>query len=177
MIELIRNRRSIRKFVDKKVPYELQETLGEVLLRSPTSRNLCPWQFVFVDSPQLLEKLSAAKSSGSSFVKDAPLAVAICAEPDVSDVWIEDCSIAAILLQMAAQSFGLGSCWVQIRRRKTADALCSEQYVREQLNLPEKIRVECIIAIGYPAEQKPPVNDDQLPKNKLSKMGTVTYFN
>jgi nitroreductase len=77
--------------------------------------------------------------------------VAVCADPARCDVWIEDCAIAATILHLAAESLGLGSCWVQIRQRPHGDGRSAEEYVREVLGLPESLVLECIIGIGYPA--------------------------
>ena len=49
MIELLRNRRSIRKYTDRDIEPEKVEILKEAILRSPSSRNFDPWEFVFVD--------------------------------------------------------------------------------------------------------------------------------
>jgi hypothetical protein len=45
------------------------------------------------------------------------IGIVVCGDRTQSDVWIEDCSIASILAQMASQSLGLGSCWIQVRNR------------------------------------------------------------
>ena len=49
--------------------------------------------------------------------KNAPLGVVVCADSSKCDVWVEDASIATIFLHLAATSMGLGSCWLQIRKR------------------------------------------------------------
>jgi nitroreductase len=170
MIELLRQRRSIRKFLPKKVEAEKIDILKEALLRSPTSRNIRPWEFIIVDEPVLLEKLSRAKQSGSAFLKGAPLAVVVLADAQQSDVWVEDCSIASILLQLTAQSLGLGSCWVQIRKRQNKNDFSSEEYVQMVFNLPEHLKVESIIGLGYAAEHKQGIT-----KNDLD--GAKTHIN
>lgn len=104
MIEYIRKRRSIRSFTGQALEKEQIELLVETVLRAPTSRNINPWEFIVVDNAELLKRLATAKQHGSGFLAGAALAVVICADETKSDVWIEDCSIAAILLQMAAQS-------------------------------------------------------------------------
>jgi nitroreductase len=118
MLDILRNRRSIRRFKDKEIEQELIERLKEAALRSPTSRGINPWRFLFVTDRALLEELSRAKESGSSFLKGARLGVVIIAMEGESDVWVEDCSIASIILQLTGQSLGLGSCWIQIIRMR-----------------------------------------------------------
>ena len=167
MIELLRARRSIRKYTDKRIEPEKIEILKEAVLRSPSSRNFDPWEFIFVDEKELLKKLALSKRHGSKFLENAALGIVICGDGEKSDVWIEDCSIASILVQMVAQSMGLGSCWIQIRKRMHDDQTTSEDYIRKVLNVPDTLKVESIIAIGYPAEIREPLPRENLKDNKV----------
>lgn len=168
MMELLRTRRSIRRFLDQAIEADKIELLKEAALRSPTSRNLEPWQFVFVEERDMLGKLSRCKPHGAAFLAGAALGVVVCADSTKSDVWVEDCSVASILIQMAAQSLGLGSCWVQVRQRTYGSQVTSTEYVRGLLGLSEQVQVESIIGIGYPAEQREPRTSDQLSWNQVS---------
>ncbi|NTW52954.1 MAG: NAD(P)H-dependent dehydrogenase/reductase [Chlorobiaceae bacterium] len=167
MIELLRKRRSIRKFTPENVSRESLQTLIEAALRSPSSRGINPWEFIVVDEPELITELSKVKQSGSAFLKGAPLAVVVCADATKSDVWVEDTSIAAIIIQLVATSLGLGSCWIQIRKRQHDTEKTAESRVRELLGLPPQITVASILAIGYPAEQKLPVPMQELQHDKV----------
>lgn len=167
MIELVRKRRSIRKFTSQRVPTESIEIITEAALRAPSSRGINPWEFIVVDDPEMLASLADAKQHGSEFLKNAPLAIVVCADSTTSDVWIEDCSIAAIIIQLTALSLGLGSCWAQIRNRQHDPGKTAEAHVRELLGLPEQISVECILGIGYPAETKSPVATNKLQRDKI----------
>lgn len=169
MIELLRKRRSIRKFTPERVAPETLELLVEALLRAPSSRGINPWEFILVDDGELLSRLSRSKEHGSEFLKNAPLAIVVCADSTKSDVWIEDCSIASIIVQMAALSVGLGSCWVQIRNRRHDSGSSAEAYIRELLGLPEHIAVESIIGIGHPGEKKNPVPAKDLQYEKVKR--------
>ena len=161
ILDLLRKRRSIRKFQPQSVERDKIEALVEAAVRTPTSRGRNPWEFIVVNDQKLLQKLGIAKQHGSAFLTNAPLAIVVAADADKSDVWTEDCSIAAIVIQLTAEELGLGSCWVQVRLRPH-DATCSaESYVKELLGLPDTHVVECIVGIGYPAEVKaghPPEN-------------------
>jgi len=154
-IELLQTRKSIRKFQDQPVEKEKVDCLIEAMLRSPSSRGKNPWEFVIVSDPESLVRLSKVKPHGATFLKNAPLAIVVCADPEKSDVWIEDTSIASILLHLAATDLGLGSCWVQIRLREHDAQQTAQEYVTELLGLRKGLVVESIIAIGYPAEEKP----------------------
>lgn len=169
MIELLRNRRSIRKFTSQKIEADKVEILKEALLRSPTSRNRNPWEYIIIDDRETLDKLAIAKFMGLGFLKTAPFAVVICGDESVSDAWIEDCSISSILLQMTAQSLGLGSCWGQIRMRKHGREgfEMAEDYVKNLLEIPSSIKVESIIGIGYPDEEKEGIPFEKLPEGKI----------
>lgn len=167
MIELLRNRRSIRKYTNQAIEPDKIRILKETVLRSPSSRNFDPWEFIFVDDRELLKQLALCKQHGAKFLEGAALGIVICADGQKSDVWIEDCSIASILVQMVAQSIGLGSCWIQIRNRAFDENTTSEDYIKDLLNMPGHMKVESIVAIGYPAEKREPVPQEDLKYEKV----------
>jgi nitroreductase len=167
MLDLLRTRRSIRSYKDRDIEPELIDQLKEAAVRSPSSWGHNPWRFLFITDRAKLEELSKAKESGSGFLKDARLGVVILAAENESDVWIEDCSIAAIILQLTGQSLGLGSCWIQIRNRKHNSRQSSEDYVQGVLHLPKNMRVECMIAFGYPDEKREPLPKRDLEYEKI----------
>jgi len=167
MIDLLRTRRSIRKFRKDPVAPELIETIIEAALRVPSSRGINPWEFLLVDDPAILEKLSCAKQHGAEFLNNAPLGIVVCADTTKSDVCIEDCSIAAVIIHLTAHSLGLGSCWVQIRNRQHGAGLSSETFVRDVFGMPEQMLVEAIIGIGHPDERKPPLTAESLQRDKI----------
>ena len=81
-MDLIANRRSIRRFTTDKVETEKIELLKEAALRAPSSRGSNPWEFIFITNRNLLAKLSGAKPHGSTFLKDAQLGIVVCADPE-----------------------------------------------------------------------------------------------
>lgn len=150
-IDLVRQRKSVRKYLPRPVEAEKVDLLVEAALRAPSSRGLDPCEFVVVTDPALLADLSRAKPHGATFLKDAPLGIVVCADPGKSDVWVEDASIATLLLHLEAASLDLGSCWIQIRERHHDGGLTASRYVAERVGLPEHLEVEAIVAVGYPA--------------------------
>ncbi|HHW11495.1 MAG TPA: NAD(P)H-dependent dehydrogenase/reductase [Firmicutes bacterium] len=104
--------------------------------------------------PALIAQLARARSH-NAFLKEAPLAIVVCADPAKCDVWVEDAAIAATFIGLAAAALGLGHCWLQIRQRDHSPDQTAEEYVRAVLRIPEHLKVEAIVAIGYPAEEKP----------------------
>ena len=167
-LSLAQSRRSIRKYQSKPVEPETIDSLVEALLRAPTSRGKNSWDFVVVTDSALLQKLSSAKPHGASFLKNAALGIVVCANPQISDVWIEDASIASTFIHLAAASLGLGSCWIQIRERMHDDTQTAEAFISEILNLPAHIKVVSIVAIGYPDERKSAHPRESLPYDKVS---------
>ena len=168
MIDILRKRRSIRKYTNEPISDAVLRLLQEAVLRAPTSRALNPWEFIFVTDKKMLDKLSHSKPHGAHFLRDAALGVVIVGDETTADTWIEDCSIAAIILQLACTSVGLGSCWVQVRLRPHDENTSAETFVQNQLGLPEHKHTPCIISIGYPAESKKMHTGEDLPTNKIS---------
>jgi len=150
MLELLRKRRSVRHFKREPLTPAQIDALKEAVLRSPSSRGIKPWRFWFVQDAGLIGKLARCKEHGSAFLKDAPLAVVVCGDESLSDVWIEDCSIAAVIVHLAAVSLGLGGCWIQVRNRMHSSETTSEDYVRELLGIAHPLRVLAIVAVGLP---------------------------
>ena len=161
-MELLRKRRSIRRYSDRPVEKEKTDALVEAGLRAPSSRAIRPWEFVVVTDRRLLEDLSKAREHGSSFLAGAPLGIAVCADPGKSDAWVEDASIAAIIIQLAAESVGLCSCWIQIRERMHSPKVSARDYVAGLLHLPPGVMVESVLALGYPAESLTPHPQEKL---------------
>jgi len=153
MIELLRTRRSIRKYTEQAVEADQLAILKEAVLRSPSSKGINPWQFLFIDEKETIQNLKIAKPTGTGPLETAPLTVVICADKTVNDAWVEDCSIAAIILQLTAHSLGLGSCWIHFHYRMHSENVTSEQYVRDLLHIPENYRVLCAVTIGYSARE------------------------
>jgi nitroreductase len=166
--ELAEKRRSVRVYAERPVEAEKIDAIIEAVLRSPTGGARRPWTFVVVTDKALLEKLSVAKPGGAAFVKDAPVAVVVCGDPSASPLWVEDCSIAAVTIQYAAQALGLGSRWAQMKANNFNESTTSTQYIAGLLGLPESLTVECIISIGYPGEEMVPYKNEELRFDKVS---------
>lgn len=163
----------MRKFTEEELTQDQVVTLMKAALMSPSSKRSNGWQFIVVDDKELLKKLSFSKAQASQFVADASLAIVITADPLVSDVWIEDASIASIILQLQAEDMGLGSCWVQIRERFTASGVPSDEYVREVLDIPLQLQVLSLVVIGHKGMERKPFSEEHLQWEKihLNKFG------
>ncbi len=160
--ELIKQRRSTRKYTSQELSQEEVVTILKAGLMAPTSKRSNSWQFIAVDQKETLDKLSRCKEHGAALLANAALAVVVVADPLASDVWIEDASVASIMMQLQAEDLGLGSCWVQIRERFTATGMPSDEYVRGILQIPLQLQVLSIIAFGHKDGTKKPFNEDNL---------------
>jgi len=167
-IDLLRSRRSIRKYQPKPIEKEKIDLLIEAALRAPSSRGFNPWEFVVVDDSDIIGALSKAKPHGASFLAKAPLAIAVCGDAEKSDVWVEDVSIATIILHLAATDLGLGSCWIQLRKRSFDENTTAGQYAARLLGLRDGLDVSAIMAIGYPDQQPEPHPESTLQHDKVS---------
>jgi nitroreductase len=166
--DLLNKRRSIRDFQDTTVERDKISAVLEAALRAPSAKGLRPWHFIVVEDRATIRRLSQCRATGSSsFLSGAPLAVVVAADVAAASAWVEDASIAAIILQLAAEEEGLGSCWIQVRERETADDRSSSDYIREILDIPSGIEVETVIAIGYPRKKVPPHGDQEYPRNRI----------
>ena len=170
MLNLLYNRRSIRKFKPAAVEEQKIETMIQSLLLSPSGKNKKPWRFILITDPDIIAATSGCKPHGAAALKSAPLVIAVIADTEGSDVWIEDCSIASIIVQLTAESIGLSSCWVQIRQRMTADGGSSGDYLREPLKLKNNETVESLIAAGYADEILPAYKKTDLDFTKIERL-------
>ena len=160
--DLVQLRRSHRKFTTEEIDAEDVRLIMRAALMAPTSKGQRAWQFVVVDDPLDIEKLSDAKDLGSQFMKGAPLAIVVLGDPLQNDCWVEDGSIAAISMQYQAEDLGLGSCWVQMRGRGLADGTSADTVIRGILDIPENLSVLCILGIGHKADERKPQNEEKL---------------
>jgi len=168
-IELLQNRRSKRKFTSQKIEAEKVEKLIHAALMSPTGKKTNHWDFIVIENPETLEKLSECKPHSVKLIAGAPLAIVIIGDPQLSDTWVEDCSIASIIIQLEAEDLGLGSCWVQVRNREHGDTTLADDYIKELLGIPDEKSVLSIIAIGYPDEVKKPFDRANLMLEKIHR--------
>ena len=166
-LELLKNRRSSRVFTGEPVSEENVCTLMKAALMSPSGHRINPWEFILVEDKEMLKSLSVCKEHGSGLLEGAAMAVVVIADTEKTDVWIEDCSIATIILQLAAEEFGLGSCWVQMRLRKDADGNLAEDNVRALLNIPSHYAVLSIVGIGHKARETQPFDEDSMQWDKV----------
>lgn len=160
--ELIKIRRSMRKFTAEELSQDEVVALLRAALMAPSSKGSHAWEFVVVDDKDVLQGLSQCKDRGAELIAGASLAVVVTADPAVSDVWIEDASVATTMMLLQAEDLGLGACWVQIRERSMEDGKPAEEMVRKLLGIPGHLRVLSIVAVGHKGMERKPFNEDRL---------------
>ena len=166
-IDLLLKRRSVRKFSGEDV---LRKDLDKILqagLLAPTSRNRKPCNFLIVENKETLKKLSESKKTGAEMLANSSKAIVVVANTLVSDTWIEDSSIALGYMHLMAASLDVGSCWVQIHLRQTADGKDSEEVVKDIIGIDDYFRVVGILALGMPEGEVRPHTLEEMDKSKI----------
>ena len=152
LLDMLLQRRCVRKYTGEKIPENKLEMILQAGLLSPSGRSRQPWEFVVVQEKETLIKLSECRIGAAKMLENAGCAVVVFADPDKTDVWTEDCSIAMSNMHLMADSLGLGSCWIQGRLREKEEGLSTEQYCRELLDVPDNYVLEAILSVGIPEE-------------------------
>lgn len=150
MLDMIKKRRSIRKYTAQAVTDEQIRQLLEAAMAAPSGNNVQPWAFVVVRDPNLKRQL-AQTHTWSYMAADAAVVFVVCGDERASHHWIADASAATENLLLAVTALGLGAVWVGIYPGTDLEA-----HVRRVLDIPEEIRVLCLVPVGHPAESKPP---------------------
>ena len=165
--ELMRHRRSIRKYTGEPADPEQVRLILEAGLMAPAGKRKNPWHFVVVDEPEKLKALSETRAMGTAQIANAALAIAVVANPEDSDTWIEDLSIATIQMQLQCTDLGLGSVWCQMRMRENADGVPAPYSVRQILEIPAEYEVLNVLAIGHIGEERKPYDTEKLQWEKV----------
>ncbi len=169
----IENRRSIRKYQDRKVEKEKLDCILESARLAPSGNNTQPWDFIVVESLDTKEKLSIADHN-QIWMMSAPLFIVCVAdircrisgdkrvilnetspEPELKQI-IRDTAIAIDHILLEAEHLGLATCWT---------AWFEQDAIRVILNIPEDKYVCGIITLGYGDE-----TPNQRPRKSLQNI-------
>lgn len=149
-MSLMLKRSSIRSYLDKEVPKELVTKLLQAAMQAPSARNQQPWDFIVVDKRELLDELSKA-SNGAWMLKDAPLAIIPMIRPtDKSPHFAQqDLAAATENILLECTNNGLGAVWIGVYPLEERVS-----FVEKAIGITGDIHPFCMIAIGYPKEEK-----------------------
>lgn len=146
----IKGRRSIRNFEEKPVAPDHIKRLIEALIWAPSAGNLQARKFFFVKDAGLRQKLAKA-AFGQVFIARAPLVVVVCADREavsgrygrrgVELYCVQDASISAMCMMLAAWELGLGTVWV---------GAFDEKEVQKAMGLPDELRPVAMLPVGHP---------------------------
>jgi len=166
LLEIIKNRRSVRSFQKKEIPKEVVEKLIEALIWAPSAGNLQSRKFYFIFDQKIKERLLKA-ALRQSFIMQAPLVIVGCTDEKIALKYGERgqnlfsiCDVSASIqnLMLLAYSERLGTCWV---------GAFGEKEVSKVLNLPSNLRPIVICPVGYPSEK--PGETSRVLKNEAIK--------
>jgi len=151
-IEAIHNRRSIRKYREDPVPFELIGNILDAGLAAPSAGNLQDWYFIFVTESDIRKKIAEACVQ-QYWMQDAPVHIVVCCQPNrVKKFYgekgektysVQDCAAAIENMLIAATAQGLGSCWI---------GAMNEEMMRNEMGIPPNVNVQGVITIGYAGE-------------------------
>ncbi|MBN2587613.1 MAG: nitroreductase family protein [Candidatus Fermentibacteraceae bacterium] len=149
MLDTIRRRRSIRKYLNRPIQDDMIETLLRAAMQAPSARNLQPWEFIVIRDRETLARIPDYHPY-SSMVPGAGAAVLVCGntELQVDPGYIaQDCSAAVENLLLEAVNQGLGAVWLGVfPRKERIDGMV------ELFDLPQNIIPVALVSLGYPAE-------------------------
>lgn len=169
LLKILENRRSVRNYTGEAVPDEKLDKILKAGLLSPSSRGKSPWEFIVVKNKDTLIKLSKCRVGSAKMLESADCAIVVIANTDLTDVWVEDCSIAMAYMHLMADSLGVGSCWIQGRLREAESGETTENYLRSILKFPENYKLEAILSLGMTNNHPAPHNSDELLFEKIHK--------
>ncbi len=157
---LIHERRSVRRYARRPVAKEDLLKCLEAARLAPSACNSQPWHFIVIDEPGLRKRVAARIFSGlyamNKFAQEAPVLVAVVSEKlkflaavgsQVRDTryGLVDIGIACEHFILQAQELGIGSCWM---------GWFDEKALKEELKIPRDKKIDIVIALGYPEEEK-----------------------
>ena len=169
LFQVIRDRRSIRKYKDTPVEMEKIQLILDAARLAPSWKDMQCWRFLVLTDPVQRAKAQAAfpdENPGKKAIATAPVVIVVCADPAESGVengieyYIADTAIAFEHLCLAAHSLGLGTCWM---------GWYNEEQIKHALGIPPSIRIIGLTPLGYP---------DQEPKPRPRKLlEEIVFFN
>jgi len=178
LLDIIRHRKSIRNFLDRPVEREKIMTCLEAARLAPSACNSQPWKFIAVDDRQLKNRLCRAAFSGiysmNAFCKTAPVIVVVISEKSKfiarigelfrgTKYYLIDIGIACEHFVLQAEDLGLGTCWI---------GWFNERAVKSTLNIPQRRKIDILVAVGYYDREKLTPEHDRDPIDKIASFNS-----
>ncbi|MEM2121291.1 MAG: nitroreductase family protein [Candidatus Woesearchaeota archaeon] len=151
--KVIKERRSYRSYTKKDIPKEILEEIIDCARLAPSANNIQPWEFIVITDKQKLKEISEITDYGK-FIKDcAACVVVVCKE---TKYYLEDGCAATENILIAAESFGIGSCWVAGDKKHYCER------IMKLLGIPQEYKIVSIISLGYYDKKIMPHNKREL---------------
>ncbi|RLB28103.1 MAG: nitroreductase [Deltaproteobacteria bacterium] len=159
VMEIIKGRRSIRRYQDREIPEEHLNKVLEAIRWSPSWTNTQCWEVIVVKDSMIKQKLQETLSTGNSATKaigEAPVVITLCgklqsagykkgqATTKFGDWFMFDLGIATQNLCLAAHNLNLGTVIV---------GLFDHDKAKDILKVPEGYEVVALVPLGYPAKE------------------------
>jgi nitroreductase len=159
LLNLLKTRRSIRRYRPDPVPDEMVEQLLEAGRWAPSASNRQPWEFIVVRDEAIRRQV--AQHAAFYFIKwaqvgEAPLLIVLCGNarnPAYRRYLHEDVGLAGSQIMLQARVLGLGTCWIGAMDRKAIAGI---------LKIPEHLEIVALLTVGFPAEDPPPTSRKSL---------------
>ncbi len=151
LFDAIYSRRSIRKYIQKKVDDSLIQSVIRAGMYAPSAVNKQPWHFVVFRDKNIFRRIVEVHPN-SAMLNDCDVAILVCYDENLQHddgYGIVDCSAATQNMLLAAHGLGLGAVWVGIFPRKNR-----MEALHSLLVLPAHVQPLSLISIGYPDENK-----------------------
>ena len=154
-LDFIFSRRSIRKFTQREIPESLLIDLLEAAMAAPSAVAKDPWHFIVLHSRASLDQLTTSLPNGK-MLGEATAALVVCgdlhkAHDQQLSFLLQDLSAAIENILLAANTLGLGACWLGIHPREERITAVAKQFA-----LPAQILPVAAIALGWPAQEAAP---------------------
>lgn len=146
-LKAIKGRRSIRDFNEQGIPKGVIEDIIDCARLAPSANNVQPWEFVVVTDKDMRKRIADITDYGK-FIATSPVCIAVfCKE---TKYYLEDGSAATENILVAAQAYGLGTCWV------AGDKKPYTPQINRLVNISLEFKLVSLIALGYPKEEARP---------------------
>lgn len=145
-LNLLKTRRSIRKYKSQPVEEEKIEKCLEAARWAPSASNRQPWEFIVVKDEKTRRKLSTIHPYGK-FIADSPVVFIPLSNPVLHAKYhMSDTALATLQYMLEAHSLGLGTCWAGVYEASF------EQDIKEMLGVPGHLNILGLVGTGYPDE-------------------------
>ncbi len=164
MLEAIRNRRSIRKYLNKPISDEKLMALLRSAMQAPSARNTQPWEFVVTQSRDIMNRIPEFHPY-ASMVPSSGAVILVCGNKELqseTEYILEDCSAAIQNILLEAVNQELGAVWLGVYPRM--DRI---KGMINLFNLPDHILPVALVSLGFPGETKD--FEDRFTKAKIHK--------